>query len=107
MTAEIAHEAGGWGTDLRFDEALYEAHPTAIFQVIGAIDDSVSTAMLVAHEPGMSATVSLLLGAAPVIFPTAAVACLDLALDSWSQIEPACGRLRWFLPPRLLAPPRD
>ena len=102
MTAEIAQTAGEWSAALRFEEALYEAHPTAIFHVIGAMDDSVGTAMLIAHEPGMSATLSLLLGDAPVKFPTAAAACVELAIDSWSHVEPACGRLLWFLPPRLL-----
>ncbi len=102
MTAEIAHEAGAWSADLRLEEALYEALPTAIFDVIGAIDDSLEAVMLVAHEPGLSATLSLLLGAASVAFPTAAVACIKLAPDGWSCVEPSCGRLLWFLPPRLL-----
>ncbi len=102
MTAEIAHQAGDWNAELQFDDALYEAHPTTILHVIGGIQDRVATAMVVAHEPGMSATLSLLVGDAAVTFPTAAVACIELALDSWSRVEPACGRLRWFLPPRLL-----
>ena len=37
MTAEIAHQAGDWSADLRLEEALYEAPPTAIFAVIGGI----------------------------------------------------------------------
>ncbi len=102
MTAEIAHQAGDWSADLRLEEALYEAPPSAIFDVIGGIDDRLETVMLVAHEPGLSATLSLLLGAASVTFPTAAVACIELAPDGWSCVEPACGRLLWFLPPRLL-----
>ena len=102
MTAELVTEAAGLSAELRFDDALYEAHPTAIFEVLAAIDDRVAVAMLVAHEPGVSATLSLLLGDAPVAFPTAAIACVELAPESWSGVEPACGRLRWFLPPRIL-----
>ena len=105
MTAEISHEAGGWNSELRLEEALYAADPPAIVDVIGGIDDNIATAMLVGHEPGMSATLSLLLGHAAVKFPTAAVACIELALDRWSSVEPTCGRLLWFLPPRLLDSP--
>jgi phosphohistidine phosphatase len=102
MTAELASEVGGWDAELCLEEALYGASPTTIFDVLSGIDDGIAAAMLVAHEPAMSATLSLLLGDAPVAFPTAAVACIELAPDSWSSIEPACGYLRWFLPPRIL-----
>lgn len=102
MTAELATESGGLSAELRFEDALYEAHPTAILDVLSAIDDRFASVMLVAHEPGMSATLSLLLGDAPVAFPTAAVACVELAPESWSCVEPACGRLQWFVPPRIL-----
>ena len=39
---------------------------------------------------------------AMVRFPTAAMARVDLAIDSWKDAAPGCGQLRWLVPPKLL-----
>jgi phosphohistidine phosphatase len=58
--------------------------------------------MVVGHEPTWSELVSLLVGGGAVRIATAAVACLELAANDWSAIEPGAGRLVWLVAPKLL-----
>jgi phosphohistidine phosphatase SixA len=44
----------------------------------------------------------LLAGGGAVRLPTAAVACLELPIDSWQAIAPSKGRLVWLVVPKLL-----
>jgi len=54
--------------------------------------------MLVGHEPGMSRTVSELVGGAAIDFKTGALACVDVP-------DPATlrGELVWLIPAKILA----
>ena len=108
LTLEHAMEAGEWQGSVEIEPSLYLAEAQTVFDLLHASTDAVKSLMLVGHEPTSSEMVRLLCGCAlpgageMVRFPTATLARVDLAIDSWRDCEPGCGQLRWMLPPKLL-----
>ncbi len=101
-TVETAAHARPWTCRITAERALYGADPRTVLEVVCGADESYERVMVAGHEPGMPLTLSCLLGDAPLRFPTAAIARVDLLVDRWSDVRPGDGQLVWFLPPRLL-----
>ena len=95
------NDAGEWTTEVDFQEALYDSSPGLVLKQLAALPDGIDSVMLVGHEPTWSSMVNGFTGAI-VRYPTAAMACIDLALGSWADIELGRGELRWFVTPKLL-----
>lgn len=100
-TAERAILAGGFDAPLTIEPAIYEASARDLVEVVVALPAEAETAMLVGHEPGMSSLIALLTGAS-VRFPTAALARIDLEVESWEATRPMSGTLAWLQLPRQL-----
>ncbi|MGP1371432.1 MAG: SixA phosphatase family protein [Almyronema sp.] len=100
-TAELAIAAGSWQRDLQVTDALYEADPDQVLQLIQQASDTVTRLMLVGHEPTWSTLASLLIGGGQVCVPTAAMVRIDFDVDLWSQSLYGQGQLVWLLPPKL------
>lgn len=71
---------------------LYGASAQAILAVAAALPDDVEVAMLVGHNPGMSAAVAELTGEY-LALPTGAVAECAVDVGSWSELIEGSGRL--------------
>lgn len=93
--------SAGWPAPVREERAIYGGTAEELLAVVAQAPARVSRLMLVGHEPGLPG-LARLLGGGMVKFPTAAVARLDLDIDGWTAIAPACGRLMWLIIPRLL-----
>jgi phosphohistidine phosphatase len=89
-TAELVREALGSEVEIRFDERIYEAAVGTLAEVVSEIGDDFDRAMLVGHNPGFEGIVRHLTGELEAM-PTAAVAVVEIASDSWR--EAAGGRL--------------
>lgn len=100
QTLDQAVEAGGWTAPVRVTRALYEADPARVLAEVRAEPDSTTTLLLVGHEPTWSELVSDLIGGGTVRFPTAAVARIDLDVETWAEARFGQGELVWFLIPR-------
>lgn len=105
-TVQRAADAGDWPAPVSVVPAIYEASAESLLHVVAGAPDSVMRLMLVGHEPGMS-QLARLLCSAHLRFPTGAAARIDLDIDTWAAVEPACGQLIWLLPPRLLGDSDD
>jgi len=103
-TLRNAQEAGAWeNSSVVYTNDLYLAEgPEALIEVIRKAPAKVSTLMLVGHEPVWSGTVAALIGGGEIRFPTAALARIDLAVETWEEVTVCCGELVLLLPPRLL-----
>ncbi|HEY2846823.1 MAG TPA: histidine phosphatase family protein, partial [Pyrinomonadaceae bacterium] len=88
-TAKLFKEAGDLDADIVFDDRIYEASPSALLYVASEVDDSVNSMMLVGHNPGMEGAIRALTNRIEPM-PTAAVAVIDLKIDSWKQIASGC-----------------
>lgn len=91
-TAEVVKQAAGIGVDVVFDERIYEASAQTLAKVILDIDNSSSIAMIVGHNPGMESLIRLLTDEAETM-PTAAVAAIELTLESWADAGRGTGKL--------------
>lgn len=98
-TAKLFKEAGDYEAEVMFDDRIYEASSNTLVYVAGEVDDSINAVMLVGHNPGMEGAVRVLTGLTEPM-PTAAVAVIDLDVDSWKQIASGRGTLRAIFRPR-------
>jgi phosphohistidine phosphatase len=101
-TVERAAEAGNWSCPVVPAPELYASSPATVLARVREEDDAASSLLLAGHEPTWSALASDLMGGGLLRFPTAAMARIDLEIDSWSRVDVDRGVLVWFLIPRLL-----
>ncbi len=96
-----------------WDERLYLADAATILEVLGEQSGEAQAVLICGHNPGMQDLLlelvppdaeDALFDEASVKFPTASFAVLELALDDWSELSEACGRLVHFARPRDLDP---
>ncbi|MEI5584064.1 MULTISPECIES: SixA phosphatase family protein [unclassified Agromyces] len=94
-TAEAIAEALDVGTAVVLDDRLYGSSAETILDVVAELDDALTTAMVVAHDPGMSHLAFRLSGEIEHM-PTCAVAEFRFDARSWADVpdaEPAEVRL--------------
>lgn len=101
-TARLAAEAGGWSREVELDGELYETGPDAMLDWLRRVNDGTASLLLAGHQPTWSLLAEGLIGGGNLRFPTAALARIDLHVESWSETEYGCGELVWFQLPRLL-----
>lgn len=102
-TLAVAAEAGAWTGPARVTEAIYDARPEDVLREIQSEEADAATLVVVGHEPSMSALVHLLTGARAEM-KTAAVACIQLGVESWDAVRPGTGRLEWLVTPGVFRP---
>lgn len=71
------------------DTRLYEADAGQLLAIFAETDPGVRSLMYVGHNPA-AAEVTEILAGAPVAFPTAAIAVIDLTAD-WAELAGAVG----------------
>ena len=102
QTAALALAAAEFTCETHYDARIYEASAARLLEVVREIEERVSTALVVGHNPGMEDFVELLTGASASL-PTAAIACVAFDLNQWQAIKPQMGRLVWLVKPKELA----
>ncbi|MFV8818700.1 SixA phosphatase family protein [Haliea sp. E17] len=82
-------------------EALYTFDAEDLVDWLLSGDDSADSLFLVGHNPALTDLVNWLAADAQLDnLPTAAYARLELAVDSWRDLQPGCARLQCLLRPR-------
>lgn len=99
MTAVLIKESSGSSCRLAYDERIYEASINTLRTVTAEIDDEHSSAMLVGHNPGMEGFIRYLTGGIEPM-PTAALAVIELSIDSWSGVNEGTGSLKVIYRPK-------
>jgi len=105
----------GYGRKLEptWDRRIYLASSATLLDVLREVSDEHDSVMMVGHNPGMEDVVFDLVpddGSSPlreeveVKYPTAALAQLDIDIDSWSDIGKPVAHLKRFIRPRDLDP---
>ena len=103
QTLKRAQKAGAWDAPARFTRDLYDAYPSDLLEIMRREPDTTTVLMLVGHEPTWSETIEALSDAKFVHFPTAAMARIDLPIDTWRNAAFGHGALIWLQKPRELA----
>ena len=98
-TAILVKEAAQIKADIQFDDRVYEASPRQLLQIASELDDSIQSAMIVGHNPGLEGLLKMLTKEIESM-PTAALAVVDLNIDKWKQIHIDCCNLRILIRPK-------
>ena len=105
-TAELFAEAMGFVGDIEWEGAIYGAMPSELLSIVRRLPDVYDHVALVGHNPGFEDVCYVLAGRDPhglragIRMPTAALAHLTLAVDSWGDVQAECGQLEWLTTPR-------
>ena len=102
QTAVLVKSHSGMDGAIRFDERIYEASALGLRQVLSELDDSIDSAMIVGHNPGMEGLIRLLTGEIEAM-PTAALAAIELRIDSWRELNAGSGILLSVYRPKEVA----
>ncbi len=98
-TAELIKTSGKLAAEIRFDHRIYEASPHSLRQVIVELDDSISSAMLVGHNPGIEGFIRYLTGQLEPM-PTAALAVIILNIENWRTVNDGSGEVQEIYRPK-------
>lgn len=98
-TAELVSKAARLDAKIVFDQRIYAASLARLLEVLRDATDADETILLVGHNPGLEELLAHLTGGV-LPMPTAALAKLDLDVDSWRRIDAANAHLDWFVKPR-------
>ena len=93
----------GLGCRVQYEEALYAAVPARLLEVVRMLPDRNESVMLVGHNPSLEEFTAMLCGQSPH-YPTAALATIDLSIDTWDEVSPGCGTLAVFVTAAQLKP---
>ncbi len=86
-TAKAAAESAKYKGKIHLDERLYLADPATMVSVLKEVrDTSACKVMIVAHNPGQEDLVRELAGGQGP-FPTAALAHMELPIETWEEFE--------------------
>ena len=73
-------------TDIEIVADLYDASPSDIAAVVNGIPDSCHSAMLFAHNPGITTYLNQRIDHRVDNVPTTGIACLNFSVSKWSEI---------------------
>jgi phosphohistidine phosphatase len=94
---------------VRYDERIYRNDPGALMDIVRTTQNS-DTLLLIGHNPSFQMFAELMVASGHgdarqrlrEKFPTAGLAVIDFAIDSWERVHPHSGRLDRMITPRLL-----
>ncbi|HHK41909.1 MAG TPA: histidine phosphatase family protein [Planctomycetaceae bacterium] len=97
----VARALGSAAPDIVTIRELYHADPETYASWAASAPGHVETLLVIGHNPGMAFWVAQLASEIDA-FPTAAIACVTLAIDDWSEMTVGTrGDLEWFWYPKL------
>jgi len=77
-------------------DAIYEAPVGALANTIETQSDEFDSLMLVGHNPGVSGLAEFLSRDTRLQMPTCAMACMQLEIDCWQELNRDCASLVWY-----------
>jgi phosphohistidine phosphatase len=107
-TAELLAKPCRYKKKIEYSDSLYENSPGEIIKAIQKIDDKIDAVMIVGHNPSIEeATKKLCFREMKSIesgikFPTSAIVCLEVEIESWSELYPGNCNMAWFVTPKLV-----
>jgi phosphohistidine phosphatase len=98
-----------------FEDALYNATPETILELVRESPRSALNVLMVGHNPGLHDAARLLIASGDVEarerlnegLPTSGLLVIDFAGNDWKKLQPRSGRLERFIAPRSLTASAD
>lgn len=111
-TWEALTAAAGWDLEAQVDRSLYAAEEDSVLDALAVTEESLSTAVVVGHNPTIALLAQLLddghgapeaMAGLAAGYPTSAATLFELRCP-WREVTPGCGRLLAFHVGRADAP---
>jgi phosphohistidine phosphatase len=102
ITAEIVRDKANFQSEIQLDKRIYEALAENLFDVLSSVLDDIESVLLVGHNPGLENLVGSITGEIRAM-PTATLVVIELKIEKWKEIRPACGKLRNLFTPKEIA----
>ncbi len=100
----VAVECGFQLTSIRYEGLVYDGGLEDIVTLLSGLDESISTCVVVGHNPDLTLLANSLFGANIENVPTAGVVCGTFDCRSWDDVPATQGRLSYFEYPKKLDP---
>jgi phosphohistidine phosphatase len=103
-TAGLFAEAAGFRGDLVIEDDLYGGSGETYRKIISG-HSAYRLVMVIGHNPVIEEFIGIICNghvSAPVLMPTAALACLEMTAPATGEIYPGSGVLKWHLIPKLI-----
>lgn len=85
---------------IHYSEIIYESNAKTLIDIVRHIDDVVTKAMLVGHNPGITELANDIGDKSISNIPTSGVFAAELDIPSWAKMTGRCGRLIFFEYPK-------
>jgi phosphohistidine phosphatase len=90
---------------IRFEKGIYLADSPSLLRRLKRLNDSLSSVMLVGHNPGLERLALMLIAESDDAvrrtlankFPTGSLAVIESDVGRWADLKPGCGRLGSFV----------
>ncbi|MBD3307013.1 histidine phosphatase family protein [candidate division KSB3 bacterium] len=92
----IAEEIGYPPTAIVTEPSIYGAGAASLLTVIQAIKDAAHEVMLVGHNPGLTTLAESLTNTMVDNIPTCGIFCVDLPVESWTEVTEGIGTVVFF-----------
>ncbi|NNE99859.1 MAG: histidine phosphatase family protein [Pyrinomonadaceae bacterium] len=99
QTAKLVKASAEIENDIHFDRQVYGASTNTLLHIVGEFENGHSSAMIVGHNPGFEGLVEVL-GGEYQRMPTAALAVIELEIDTWHETAAGKGILVEILRPK-------
>jgi phosphohistidine phosphatase len=92
-------KAAGITVEPQMEEGIYEASSPSLMKIVRSLPPTSAVALMVGHNPGFEDLVTRLAVAFDRM-PTAALACVEIDVEAWEDVEDGKGKLVWLLTPK-------
>jgi len=82
------------------EEKLYNAQYETALEIIANLPESMEQVMIFGHNPSVTQVCSLFANEMIQHVPTCGVCCVDFQSDSWKNLRPRSGKVRFFDHPK-------
>ena len=105
-------EASGLAVPIQWEKTAYLADTDALITLLNRLGGDPQSVLLAGHNPGLqdliltldSGSDDQLHDEVAIKYPTASFAVLELAIETWAECRPGCGKIVHFARPRDLDP---
>jgi phosphohistidine phosphatase len=104
-TGLVAESAGVEKDRIEWNDDFYFSSVNSYLESISRVNSGINKLLLVGHNPLMEELLDLIIvgkDSGSFIFPTAAVACIEVQNRQWKRIETGMNSLKWFVIPKIL-----
>ncbi len=100
MTALIVAEKIGYDKEIVFEDELYLASDSEIYNQIKRVDDDKDSLFIIAHNPGVTNFINRFSDDYILNLPTCGIFAMEFDVDSFKDIKPRSGKKLFFEYPK-------